>query len=100
MKLNKLNEHNYKYVIFLFFVFLCLLLTELYFFYIFVFSLIFSLLVALCKDGDNREVNQENKFEYVELIARWKTTFSVSASLNPFLQVRLFLSFYDRWGVE
>ena len=46
------------------------------------------ILVALCKDGDHREVTQDNKFEYVELVARWKTTFSVSVSLNPFLQVR------------
>ena len=43
--------------------------------------------MALCKDGDNREVTQINKFEYVELVARWKTTFSVAVSLDPFLQV-------------
>lgn len=43
--------------------------------------------MALCKDGDNTEVTQINKFEYVELVARWKTTFSVAVSLDPFLQV-------------
>lgn len=43
--------------------------------------------VPLCKDGETREVNQDNKYEYVELVARWKTTFSVAVSLNPFLQV-------------
>jgi E3 ubiquitin-protein ligase HUWE1 len=45
--------------------------------------------VPLCKDGETREVNQDNKYEYVELVARWKTTFSVAVSLNPFLQVHL-----------
>ena len=46
-----------------------------------------SLVVALCKDGENREVTQINKFEYVQLVARWKTSFSVAVSLDPFLQV-------------
>lgn len=48
--------------------------------------------VPLCKDGETREVNQDNKYEYVELVARWKTTFSVAVSLNPFLQVSLNLT--------
>jgi HECT-domain (ubiquitin-transferase) len=42
--------------------------------------------VPLCRDGESRSVDESNKFEYVELMARWKTTYSVSQSLDPFLK--------------
>ena len=28
--------------------------------------------VPLCRDGETKDVTEENKFEYVELMARWK----------------------------
>ena len=42
--------------------------------------------VALCADGRIREVNEENKREYVQLLARWKTIYSVDALVEPFLK--------------
>ena len=42
--------------------------------------------VPLCRDGETKDVTEENKFEYVELMARWKTTYAVSTSLGPFLK--------------
>jgi hypothetical protein len=42
--------------------------------------------IPLRKDGDRTDVTEENKFEYVELVARWKTTYAVSGSLIPFLK--------------
>lgn len=42
--------------------------------------------VPLCKDGAGKDVTEDNKFEYVELMARWKTTYAVSGSLVPFLR--------------
>ena len=42
--------------------------------------------VPLCRDGDAREVTEDNKLEYVELMARWKTTYAVADSLHPFLK--------------
>jgi len=40
----------------------------------------------LCKDGDKKDVTEENKKEYVKLIVEWKTVYSVSELLTPFLQ--------------
>jgi hypothetical protein len=42
--------------------------------------------VPLCRDGEAREVTEDNKLEYVELMARWKTTYAVAGSLQPFLK--------------
>jgi len=41
--------------------------------------------VALCPNGENREVTDENKEEYVRLLTQWKTHYAVSALLDPFL---------------
>ena len=41
--------------------------------------------VALCPNGENRDVTDENKEEYVRLLTQWKTHYAVSAYLNPFL---------------
>mmetsp|Transcript_24955 Transcript_24955/g.36806 ORF Transcript_24955/g.36806 Transcript_24955/m.36806 type:complete len:905 (+) Transcript_24955:149-2863(+) len=42
--------------------------------------------VILCKNGDTIPVTQENKSEYIRLMTQWKTVFSVSALLTPFLE--------------
>lgn len=41
--------------------------------------------IPLCRDGDKRDVTEENKHEYVKLIVEWKTVYSVSELLHPFL---------------
>jgi hypothetical protein len=43
--------------------------------------------VNLCREGDRRIVTEENKLEYISLVADWKTTFGVEQTLLPFLQV-------------
>lgn len=42
--------------------------------------------VPLCRDGDKKDVTEENKEEYVKLIIEWKTVYSISELLDPFLQ--------------
>ena len=41
--------------------------------------------INLCKNGDQIEVNDKNKLEYIKLIMQWKTSFSVSSLLSNFL---------------
>jgi E3 ubiquitin-protein ligase HUWE1 len=42
--------------------------------------------IALCPNGLTRDVTDENKWEYASLLAKWKTTYAVSALLEPFLK--------------
>ena len=42
--------------------------------------------VALCPNGKNIDVTNDNKEKYARLLVRWKTHYSVSALLDPFLQ--------------
>lgn len=42
--------------------------------------------IPLCAGGCDREVTEENKLEYVQLMIYWRTTYSVSSSLEPFLK--------------
>jgi len=41
--------------------------------------------LALCVDGLTRAVTEENKLEYIALLAQWKSRFSVEPLLGPFL---------------
>lgn len=45
-----------------------------------------SKVIALCPNGLTRDVTDENKWEYASLLAKWKTTYAVSALLEPFLK--------------
>lgn len=42
--------------------------------------------IALCADGENRNVTEENKEEYIKLLIEWKTNYAVIRVLEPFLQ--------------
>jgi hypothetical protein len=42
--------------------------------------------LALCVDGLTRAVTEENKLEYIALLAQWKSRFSVEPLLGPFLR--------------
>eukprot|EP00606_Chrysophyceae_sp_TOSAG23-5_P001546 GSChrysophyteH2.ASY1.ANO1.862.1 assembled CDS len=42
--------------------------------------------IALCADGENRNVTEENKEEYIKLLIEWKTNYAVKRVLEPFLQ--------------
>lgn len=42
--------------------------------------------VNLCKNGDQIEVTESNKLDYVKLLEQWKTTFSVNSLLSHFLE--------------
>ena len=41
--------------------------------------------VALCPNGENKDVIESNKEEYVRLIAQWHTQYAVGTYLDPFL---------------
>jgi hypothetical protein len=43
-------------------------------------------LIPLCQNGINKDVTEENKLEYIRLLVRWKTTFSINYLLAPFLK--------------
>ena len=40
--------------------------------------------VPLCRDGENKTVTEENKFEYVELMARWKVLLPILSPTRSF----------------
>lgn len=42
--------------------------------------------VNLCKNGDQIEVSESNKLDYIKLLEQWKTTFSVNSLLTNFLE--------------
>ena len=42
--------------------------------------------IALCDGGIKKEVTENNKWEYVNLLIQWKELYSVSKCLAPFLQ--------------
>jgi len=42
--------------------------------------------MPLCEDGENRDVTEENKGEYVKLVGEWRTHFSVMQQLESFKQ--------------
>ena len=42
--------------------------------------------MPLCEDGENRDVTEENKGEYVKLLGEWRTHFSVMQQLESFKQ--------------
>lgn len=42
--------------------------------------------LALCVDGLSRPVTEQNKGEYIALIAQWKTKYAVQPLLTPFLR--------------
>ena len=42
--------------------------------------------IALCDGGIKKEVTENNKWEYVNLLIQWKALYSVSKCLAPFLQ--------------
>jgi hypothetical protein len=41
--------------------------------------------ISLCANGENRDVTEENKEEYIKYLVEWKTHFAVSSYLQPFL---------------
>eukprot|EP00605_Chrysophyceae_sp_TOSAG23-4_P001172 GSChrysophyteH1.ASY1.ANO1.1280.1 assembled CDS len=41
--------------------------------------------VALCAGGENMDVTEENKDEYIKLLIEWKTHYAVNHHLEPFL---------------
>jgi len=42
--------------------------------------------IALCHQGHKKDVTDENKLDYIRLLVQWKTHYSVSTYLDPFLQ--------------
>ena len=42
--------------------------------------------VALCEDGENRDVTDENKDEYVRLMSEWRVKWSVASQLESFME--------------
>ena len=40
--------------------------------------------MPLCEDGENRDVTEENKEEYVKLMAEWRLKYSVVSQLEAF----------------
>jgi len=42
--------------------------------------------LALCPDGLNKPVTEENKVEYIALLAQWKSRYAVQPLLDPFLR--------------
>ncbi len=42
--------------------------------------------IALCPKGEEKRVTELNKLEYIRLLVQWKTHYSVSVYLDPFLQ--------------
>jgi hypothetical protein len=42
--------------------------------------------LALCPDGLNKPVTEENKAEYIALLAQWKSRYAVQPLLDPFLR--------------
>ena len=43
--------------------------------------------VPLCKNGENIEVTDDNKSEYVNLIVKWRTEYCVKTELDNFVRV-------------
>ncbi len=41
--------------------------------------------IALCENGENRDVTDENKGEYVKLMSEWRVKWSISAQLDSFM---------------
>lgn len=45
-----------------------------------------GVITPLCKNGDQIDVTDENKHEYINLIVNWKTKISLAALVEPFLE--------------